>query len=152
MYIQLTNGKRTLIDECDSDLDESVWIFHNEGYAHKSGSMTTFLHQIVLERKIQRSLHKGELPDHISGDGLDNRRDNLRIATNSQNQANRSAPQNNTSGYKGVHFYKPLQKWVAYIRVNYKRHHLGYFTTPEDAHQAYCKAAKSFFGEYAKTE
>lgn len=152
MYIQLTQGKVSLIDECDSDLSFHKWIFHQEGYARKSGSEVVLLHRVILERMIQRGLEDSEIPDHISGDGLDNRRNNLRIATTSQNQANRKAPKNNTSGYKGVHFYKPLQKWVAYIRVNYKRHHLGYFATPEAAYQAYCEAAKSFFGEYSKTE
>lgn len=97
----------------------------------------------------------GEWPsrlDHIDNDKTNNRFANLRIATASQNAANRRKPRNNSSGYKGVSFYKKTGKWVAYIRHNYRHKTLGYFDTPEAAHAAYCAAAQRFFGEYAREE
>ena len=92
---------------------------------------------------------KGRL-DHKDTNGLNNRFENLRPANPSQNAANRGANANNASGYKGVSYHKPSEKWVAYICKSYKNKNLGYFDTPEQAHVAYCKAAKEKFGEYAR--
>jgi hypothetical protein len=92
-----------------------------------------------------------EQVDHINGDKSDNRICNLRAASNAQNQANVAISQNNTCGFKGVSFHKHSGKWQARIGVNYKRIHIGKFNTPEEAHEAYKKAAKEYFGEYART-
>lgn len=88
--------------------------------------------------------------DHDNHDKTDNRISNLRDSTHSQNQHNRSAYSNNTSGYKGVSYKKANKKWFAHIRVNGKRIHLGYFFTPKDAHNAYQKAAKIYHGKFAR--
>lgn len=80
--------------------------------------------------------------DHINLNKSDNRICNLREATGSQNQHNRLAQHNNTSGYKGVSFNKFAKKWVAYIGDKGIRHHIGYFQTAEEAHLAYCRVAK----------
>ena len=87
--------------------------------------------------------------DHINGDKTDNRVENLREATNAENQRNRAAQRNNTSGFKGVSWNKRDSKWRAYIQVDGKFRHLGNFATPEEAHAAYCKAAEELFGEIA---
>lgn len=96
----------------------------------------------------------GEWPkaniDHINGDRSDNRFVNLRIATNSQNAWNSRRRINNACGYKGVHYKKRLNKFVAQINVHGRVYHLGVFETPEGAHAAYCKAAKEHFGEFAR--
>jgi len=90
------------------------------------------------------------LVDHINGDGLDNRRVNLRPATGSQNGANISPPSHNTSGYKGVALYKRTGRWRACITVDRKHIHLGYYDTAEEAVAAYDAAAINAWGEYAR--
>lgn len=92
---------------------------------------------------------KGEV-DHINGDILDNRWENLRIATHSQNGKNRGAPSNNTSGYKGVSFHRKNGKWRAAIHSEGKKYHLGYFNSAELASQAYEEAAKIHHGNFAR--
>lgn len=88
--------------------------------------------------------------DHIDGDVSNNRWTNLRLATKSQNKANSKRYKNNTTGYKGV--TKVRDKWRAYIAVDKKRIWLGYYKTPEDASDAYQKAATKYFGEFARGE
>ena len=90
------------------------------------------------------------LVDHINGDGLDNRRANLRPATPSQNGANINPPSSNTSGYKGVTFYKRTARWRAHITVEKTQRHLGYFPTAEAAARAYDAAAFQTWGEFAR--
>lgn len=90
--------------------------------------------------------------DHRDGNSLNNRRANLRLATHAQNQHNRKAYATNTSGYKGVSYYRPTGKWVARIELKGKCKGLGYFFTPEAAHAAYIAAAKELHGEFARWE
>lgn len=78
--------------------------------------------------------------DHIDGDALNNRIDNLREAAHSENSQNRNKQNNNKSGFMGVHWNKRADKWHAQIKHQGVRHHLGYFDTPEEAHAAYLKA------------
>ncbi len=96
----------------------------------------------------------GEWPagyiDRINGNRSDNRFANLRIATNSENARNSRRRINNACGYKGVHYKKPLNKFVAQIHVDGRVYHLGVFKTAAEAHAAYCKAAKEHFGEFAR--
>ncbi len=87
--------------------------------------------------------------DHINGDPLDNRIENLREATSAENQWNQGVRKTNRSGFKGVHWHKDRRKWAAKIRKDGKTKHLGLFTCPKEAHAAYCKAAKEMHGEYS---
>lgn len=90
--------------------------------------------------------------DHANGNGLDNRRSNLRQATRSQNAANVPRRRTGTSGFKGVHRNRAGGKpWRAQIRVGYQRRHLGVFNTPEAAARAYDEAARELFGDFAQT-
>jgi hypothetical protein len=98
------------------------------------------------------AMHHGEWLlgiDHKNRNSLDDRIENLRPATQSQNLANGSFRRNNTSGYKGVFWHKDVRKWAAGIKVNYRFIHLGLFDDPAVAHAAYCEAAKHYFGEFA---
>jgi hypothetical protein len=91
----------------------------------------------------------GKCIDHANGNGLDNRRANLRFATPAQNAWN-TRRKVSASGYKGVYFSK-ANKFGAAIRCNKKRIHLGCFDSPVDAAKAYDKAAKKYHGQFAQT-
>lgn len=89
----------------------------------------------------------GLVVDHINRDTKDNRRVNLRFATNQENTRNISMQKNNTSGYKGVH--RHYGKWQVEIKVDYKKIRLGRFTDIRDAARCYNEAALKYFGEFA---
>lgn len=88
--------------------------------------------------------------DHINGDRTDNRWDNLREATPVQNGGNQRIAKNNTSGFKGVHWSKDRKCWIASVRFNKMRYHLGGFSRKVDAARAYDQTAIRLFGEYAR--
>lgn len=96
----------------------------------------------------------GEWPiyniDHADSDFSNDRWGNLRLATQSQNSANRRIASNNSSGIKGVSWYKKYGKWAAHIKKNGRREFLGYFENIEDASAAYATAAVKLFGEFAR--
>jgi len=145
-----------IVDDIDGDLAKLNWSICStkDGvYAKRQHDAITkkidLLHRIILERIIGRPLAKGEYPDHINRNKLDNRRENLRVATNSQNTANASRSKSNTSGYKGVTWDKNRGKWIAQIKVDGKHKHLGRYETSKEAYTAYCNAAVEYFGEFA---
>jgi hypothetical protein len=96
----------------------------------------------------------GEMPsavlDHINMDRLDNRIDNLREATKSQNGFNRRQSKRNNTGFKGVCYDKVKGNYVAKICVDYKQINIGRFANPEDAHAAYTAAAERLHGSFAR--
>ena len=94
----------------------------------------------------------GESPkntvDHINRIRDDNRWENLREATQAQQTYNISIHSNNTSGIPGVGWSKTLQKWQAYISINRKQLHLGYFDVIEEAIAIRKSAEQQYFGEF----
>jgi hypothetical protein len=88
--------------------------------------------------------------DHISGDGLDCRKRNLRLATHTENARNARKRVDNASGFKGVSWHKQRGKWVAQANVEGRRKHLGLFDTARDAHTAYVEAIKLAHGKFAR--
>lgn len=87
--------------------------------------------------------------DHINQDKLDNRKENLRLATTTENLRNTKPKSNNTSGYKGVSFCKSTGLWRAGIQVNKESKNLGDYKTAEEAAKKYDFYAKLYFGEFA---
>jgi len=94
----------------------------------------------------------GEYPpsdtDHVNMVKTDNRWCNLRLASRSQNMANKKNRADNTSGAKGVSFKKQLGKWCARVMFNGSRYHLGYYNTVEEASAAYAGASRLCFGDF----
>ncbi len=89
--------------------------------------------------------------DHINGKVNDNRLQNLREATRSQNLGNMSLHKDSTSGLKGVYFHKKDRKWMARICKNHHEIYLGSFDDPIAAHQAYLLAANEIFGKFMRS-
>lgn len=140
------------VDECDTDMlvGTCANVIGRNTYAVKRlGINTVSIHRLIMERMLGRALVSGELVDHINNNGLDNRRCNIRLATRSQNGANSRVNTTSISGYKGVSWYKRDGNWTAAIRVNGVKMHLGYFDSPEDAHESYITAANKYFGKFA---
>lgn len=90
--------------------------------------------------------------DHKNLVRTDDRWSNLRPATRSQNFGNQRKYKNNTSGLKGVSWFKPTKRWKAQIQIRGKKIALGHYATAEEAHAAYEKAAQQHFGEYARAK
>jgi hypothetical protein len=102
----------------------------------------------LMHRVIMGLGFRGELEvDHIDGNGLNNQRSNLRIATRVQNARNVGMRRTNTSGYKGVMRHKG--RWTAVIKLNGNQKHIGYYDDPAVAFEAYKRAAVEIHGEFA---
>ena len=120
---------------------------------HPDGGLNSCSHQRRTKLKLHRLIAdtpKGMYTDHINGDTLDNRKQNLRICTIAENGRNRRKNKNNTSGFKGVCWRKDDKTWHARIQHNKKLIHIGYFKDKEEAAKAYDRKAIELFGEFAK--
>jgi len=112
-------------------------------------SKTYYVHSLVF------LFHHGILSkriDHIDGNGLNNKIENLRECTQSQNIANSKISTANTSGYKGVTFRKDTKKWQAQIMVNKKHISLGSYATKEEAFEAYKSKSSKIFNEFSRSQ
>lgn len=150
--VPLTRGFNAIIDACDVGLVEGrLWSAlvssrRNAVYACRmvdNGAML-LMHRVII------GAIKGDEVDHRDGDGLHNRRDNLRLCTRRQNTHNSPVRKDNRSGMKGAIWDGRSGKWRAEITINGRHIYLGLFSTPEEAHQAYAAAAILHFGEFAR--
>jgi hypothetical protein len=140
--IPLTHGAFAVISPQDCELVESRrWYLSLQGYAAARGLL---MHRVIMNPA------KGMVVDHINGDKLDNRRENLRICSYGENLRNTPMRVNNKIGLKGV--IRCGTSYAAQICTNYERTSLGTFPTPEEAHEAYCKASKELHGEFGRTQ
>ena len=88
--------------------------------------------------------------DHINGNTLDNRRENLRLVSKQQNNLNRKTHKNNKLKVKGVYYEKRMNKYRPYIRIQGKLKYLGSYETLEEAKEVRAKAELEYFGEFAR--
>ncbi len=171
--VPLTQGKVTIIDECDLDLViDCKWSYGNRNtpnakkhrYNEESGyakqvilidgkPKTIRLHRVIIERILEGPIPEECVIDHINGNPLDNRRENLRLATFAQNAYNSEKQGNGNNPYKGVSLCNDewrVKKWTAQICINGEHIRLGHFHTAKEAALAYNEAAIKYQGEYAK--
>ena len=143
-----------IVDREDADLAELRWRIDTYGYAwrsYRARVVPGYLHRKILSRLVGRGLVTSEQCDHISGDRLDNRRVNLRVATHGQNIVNRKG--HGSSLYLGVK--RSGEKWRAQIcplgsgKMG-RQIDLGTFTDEAEAARAYDRAARECHGEYAR--
>jgi len=157
--IPLSQGKFAIVDDEDFEfISQWKWSllrrgnlchvrrieYKKTGVPRKYNTARIYLHRAILGIE-----DKNIFVDHINGDGLDNRRENLRLCTKAQNGQNRGAAKNNKTGFKGVS--KSGAKWTAQIKSDKKHFRIGVFDTPELAAIAYDNAARRLHGEFAKT-
>lgn len=150
--IKLTQNKYALVDDENFEkLNKHKWYaFRGEKvfYAGRKKKIDGKTHLIIMHRIINKT-PKGKETDHINGNGLDNRRKNLRSCSHQQNAINRGLNKNNTSGYKGVSWSKKLKKWRVYI-WNKNQIWLGTHSTRTGAYKLYLEACKKHYGAFTK--
>jgi hypothetical protein len=144
-------------------VSEKAWKIWNTRHAGtESGSIKPFSAMLrcvvsvngikIFRYRLVWALHYDEWRlnlDHVQGDSLDDRIEQLRPSSQSQNAANARIRSNNTSGIKGVFWEPKRKKWQAQIKVNYKAQFLGRFDDKAEAEAAYMNAARKYFGEFA---
>lgn len=142
-----------LVDEEDcKNLSRFDWYLHKGAYAARTrrkddigvegNTRRIKMHRIIMGAKESQKI------DHKNGDTLDNRRDNLRFCTNSQNAWNRGISKRNTSGFKGVSQNRRSKRWQSIIEIDGESRYLGTFDTKEEAYTVYVKVAKEIHGEF----
>lgn len=152
--LSLANSeKKAFVDNDFFYLSNSKWYLDKKGnnplhYAKASiDGKRVFLHRLVLNAK------KGQMIDHKNNNGLDCRKDNLRLCTNRQNIANSRPQKNKTSSkYKGVTFCtteKRIKRWKVYCEYDKKPIYVGRFHTEKEAVESYNKKAKELWGDFA---
>lgn len=152
MLVPLSRGHAALVDASDYPRVIAAGRWH----ARPHGKTVYAQRHVTLPggRRTTQQMHNfitGVIGiDHANGDGLDNRRANLRVTTQAQNATNTRRRSNNKSGFKGVSWHAECKAWRAQIRTGGKSHHLGLFATAEEAARAYDTAAAERFGLYAR--
>lgn len=146
--ISLNRGEYTLVDDKDFDLViKTRWYLHESkngkkyAYANSGNKTSILLHRLIMNPP------RGLEVDHINGNGLDNRRKNLRICTHAENNRNKGLQSNNTSGYKGVSWN--MGQWCAQVYKNNKRVYSKRFKDIKEAAKAYNTQAIKYYGEFA---
>jgi hypothetical protein len=152
-------GFCAIVDPIDSDLAEMKWsLLHvrTTPYAQRRANIdgkykNHYLHRVIMCRMLDRQLSRWELVDHIDKNGLNCKRENLRLATNTQNLRNRGKQANNTTGYKGVRPNRNKNKagWAAMINIGGDYIYLGTFPDIKAAARAYNDAALKYHGDFA---
>lgn len=147
-------GAFATVDAVDSDLLSTKWYVKKNGYCYRftgrRRNQKEYLHRVVLARALSRPLAQAERADHRDRDKLNNRRNNVRVATSSQNATNSKDRSRRLSKYRGVGLHAS-GLWHARIRVHPNVLSLGYFKSQEAAAAAYDAAALLHHGQFATT-
>lgn len=145
--IPLTQDQNAVVDAADYEwLNQWNWVAYKNPHTqtfYASRRPSIHMHRVIM------GAPQGVLVDHKNHDTLDNRRSNLRLCTNQQNQQNRRLSKGNTSGFKGVSWHRGTKKWAARIRVGGKQKTIGYFSDPKEAANAYVDWAEIHHKEFA---
>lgn len=153
-FIPLSKGMEAIIDTNDLHLIcNSNWCAQSAphtAYAVCSVQTGGQRRRFFMHREIA-SPPKGFVIDHINGNGLDNRRSNLRIATCAENTHNQRLSIRSTSGVKGVTWHRTLSKWQAQITFGRTKKCLGVHDTIEGAQLAYAMASKELHGDFGRS-
>lgn len=137
LFLLVRKHKELLIDEEDLQILGKLPASLHQGYVKVHlKDKTVLAHRLILVPP------DGYEVDHIDRNGFNNKQSNLRAVTRGENNYNMRPKSDNTSGYKGVHYYKAYNKYQAYINVRGVRMNLGYYETAEAAAQAYNNRAK----------
>lgn len=150
-YIPLSQGKRAIVSDEDYEyLNQFKW-YCNHDYAIRHPKMVNGIREgkIAMHRIVNKT-PDGLHTDHINGNTLDNRRENLRTVTSQQNSMNSKRPENNSSGHKGVTWHSRDKVWTARIMYKGKRYNLGNFDNINSAVKAYETKKRELFGEYRR--
>lgn len=158
-FVPLTQGYEAIIDAADVPLVEGLNWFAAVSRRRDGSIRTIYAHRNVRVGKGRAkpmSLHRtllqspaGFVIDHRDGNGLNNRRENLRIATLHQNQQNERKRSSNKSGHKGVYWHKATKKWAASLFVDGRRMHLGVHSNLETAAAVVQEKRAQLHGEFA---
>lgn len=147
--IQLSKGNITIVDDDDFEwVSKNKWCIDGRGYAVRRKPFSKG-GKIILHREIMKT-EKGMEVDHVNGNRLDNRKENLRNVHHFQNGKNLSIKSNNKTGYAGVSLDKRCGKYKTQIQVNGKFIFLGYYTDIEEAANAYKVGSKKHFKEFSR--
>ena len=154
--ISLTQGKIALVDDADyTYLNQYKWYAANANCTYYAVRMSRdlrpkrqpiYMHRVILNAPDSLDI------DHLNGDGLDNRRSNIRLCTRSQNIRHKRIRSDSKSRFKGVNLRKGKKNpYVAYIQLNGKKAHLSCHQTAEAAARVYDEAALKYHGDFALT-
>lgn len=160
-YVPLTQGYEAVIDASDVPFVQGhnwfarkAWKRNGElrtVYAMRNSARERGRQRTIMMHKVLLGVERSVEVDLRDGDGLNNRRGNLRPATRAQNQHNRRLGVDNTSGFKGVYWDRNAQRWRAQICASGHQKHLGCFDSREAAASAYASASAKLHGEFGRT-
>lgn len=158
--IKLTQRKFAQVDDEDfEELNKYKWYAakdSNTFYAERNSPKTTPIGRKYSHTQMHRvimNVPRGMEGDHIDGDGLNNQKGNLRVATRQENRRNQTnINKNNSLGVSGVRWVKRCRKFQVQITVDWKIIHLGYFFCLEKAKKARREAELKYFGEFARKQ
>lgn len=137
VFIYLSRGFKTIVDDIDGHLSSVKWSY-THGYARRQTQKTVngkiiykkfYLHRVIMKAR------KDELVDHIDGDGLNNKRSNLRLSNKGLNALNSKKCKSKT-GYRNVTWSNQRNKYQGTFKYNKKAIHCGFYTNPKDAFNA----------------
>lgn len=150
--IYTSKGEEILVDTESfnniSKIRDICWCINKAGYVvgrDCEDNVVVSMHDIIMKPNIEQ----GEMVDHIHGKRFDNRISELRIASKTQNNQNKKARSDNTSGVTGVYWSNNRGKWYAQITMNNKTKSLGYYKDLIDAIRARLVAENDCFAEFA---